>query len=225
MKKFLSIMLVIILFLMVSSTVFAHSGNVDRYGGHFVKDTDSGLWVAYHYHGEGSYTGQKEYLGDDANIGWQVTFPEGLTLCEKQALALNKPFTPGDDSIGDWIQVTFGENGEVITPTPTATPTATPTITTSTTPTSETSTSPTPSDNNVSSTPSDTSGNVTSNPTSTPTDDVITIAPTATTGDGEELPETGEGTTKGIILICIGLTCVIIGVWQFIKNYKNLHRH
>lgn len=89
-KKFLVIILVLCVIFMVGSIVFAGdtgSGDLDKYGGHFIKANC--LAVAYHY-----YTGP--------NTGYEITFTNPVKW--ENRYKIKRPLCINDSTLGTWTK-------------------------------------------------------------------------------------------------------------------------
>jgi LPXTG-motif cell wall-anchored protein len=87
-KKFLVIILILCIIFMVGSIVFAGgtgSGDLDKFGGHFIKS--NGLAVAYHY-----YSGP--------NTGYEITFTNPIKWEDR--CKIKKPLDINDNTLGTW---------------------------------------------------------------------------------------------------------------------------
>ena len=154
MKKIFSVTLIGILLLLMCLSCYAHQGRLDSNGGHYIQENDD--CVGYHYH-DGIYT------------GWQLNLNTFITWDCRQELDQFKPFNPDVDTcLGEWTQVEFDENMNVITPDTTETSTPTNTSTTTITATS----TPEPQ-------------------TTNPVNETITPNTPEPTPTSEELPQTG----------------------------------
>jgi LPXTG-motif cell wall-anchored protein len=117
----------------MSSSVFAHQGSYDEYGGHFVQK--DGVAVAYHY---GSQA-EKGY------IGWEIIFNKRIEWDDRDLLL--KPLNPRSRTLGTWKwyhYFNFPCNYEVIPPTisPSEEPSEESTTSPSEEPSEESTTSP-----------------------------------------------------------------------------------
>ena len=122
MKRTIVIFMVgIIAMILMTPSIYGHSGNTDIYGGHYIQKDEK--CIGYHYHSEFD-SGEFDYSG------WQLDFDVAVDWNDREKILNDiKPFIPGVNTcLGKWVKVEFDESNEAkcsyepgVTPSPSET--------------------------------------------------------------------------------------------------------